>query len=119
MNNAWTGIHWRGVAVAIVAIGVVAGARAGNDGARFTPPLERAQASLRELPPATGSLTTDARFASRSGDFDKRLASCAAQSGKDQARDAQCALASTITTTTARVVDRNAAHAMVIADARR
>ena len=125
MDKAWTDIHWRGFAVAVVVAGVVATTRAGSDGAHFAPLLQQAQASLRELPAPTSFSTPNVELASRvdlaetsdSGGFDKRLAACAAQSRKYRDRDAQCALASTIITTTTHVIERNAAHAVVLADA--
>lgn len=122
MNKAWTDIHWRGLAVAVIALGAVAVAQAGGDGVHSTSTLERAQASLRDLPPTTSSPATSADLASPdasgSGGFGKQSGACAAQSRKYRDRDAQCALASTITMTTANVVDRNATHAITLADAR-
>lgn len=116
MNQAWA-IQWRSVAVAIGVIAVIAVARTGGEAATCAPPLERAQTSLRDLPASTGFLTTLAE-SSRSSGFDKASASCAAQTPSRKQRDARRSLAATITATTARVVDRNAAHAVVIADAR-
>ena len=122
MNKAWTDIHWRGLAVAVVALGVVAAAQAGGGRVHSTSTLERAQTSLRELPAPTNFLAANANLASakasRSGRFDKQLAACAAQSHGYSDRDAQCALSSTITMTTANIVDRNATHTVTIADAR-
>lgn len=122
MNKAWTDIHWRGLAVAVVALGVVAATRAGGEGVHSTSTLEQAQASLRELPAPTNFLNPNAGVASAdastSSGFDKPSSACAAQGRRHRDRDAQCALSSTITMTTANVVDRNAAHAVTLAYAR-
>ena len=125
MNQAWA-IQWRSVAVAIGVIAVIAVARTGGEAATCAPPLERAQTSLRDLPATAGFLTTNAELASavdpakgsRASDFAKSPAACATQTVSRKQRDTQRALAATITATTTRVIDRNAARAVVVADAR-
>jgi hypothetical protein len=124
MNEAWTDIHWRGLAAAVVAIGVVAVARAGGGEAHCVPPLERAQVSLRATDWAapssswaTGSWAAAADLVT-AGHSDKPMVACTAQSAAHWDRDAQRTLASTITMTTTNIIDRNPSHAVTLAFAR-
>jgi len=127
MNESWRDIHIRGAAVAVGLMGLVAAAAASGQDARCgaRSVLDRAQTAFRDIPSWGGPLSADAQSGAAAnvgappaaGDFVGDSA-CAAQSLDAAKRVAIHAIENTVTMTTARTVDRNASHAIVLAEAR-
>jgi hypothetical protein len=118
MSEAGTSFHWRALVVGAVAIGCFAAIATGGEGRTCAQPLQRAQAALRDSPSPMGFRTTNPDLAS---DFDLAAAdgpaACPAATSKATGRDAQRALERTVTQTTAVAFNRNASHAIAVAQA--
>ncbi len=118
MSEAWTSIHWRALAVGAMAVGCFAAIEAGGQGRGCAQPLERAQVALRDSPSPMGFRTTNPDFAS---DFDLAAADgpavCPVLTRKAAGREARRTLERTVTPTRAVVFDRNASHAVAVAEA--
>ncbi|HEY1943924.1 MAG TPA: hypothetical protein VGH40_17575 [Roseiarcus sp.] len=116
MSEARMSIHWRALAVGAVAVGCFAAIEASGESHMCAQPLQRAQAALRDSPSPMGFRTTNPDLAS---DLDLAAANGAAlcPMPKAASREAQRTLERTVTPTRAVVLNRNASHAIAIAEA--